>query len=192
MSGGGMSVEEFVAWALSLEDPRFWELHDGRAVQRPASWWEDGLLKTGILGQLWPASERDAAHEVFGPGLLVPVGPRTASEPHFTVVPRAGIDEDSPVVRDPLVVIEAPRRDARAEHWGPRLRAYAGLPSVRHVVAVHAAARAALHLRRVEAGAEAGAIAGRFLRDGVITLEPFDAALDLDALWARLDRRGGG
>ena len=184
---GGMSVEEFVAWALALEDPRFWELHEGEPVQRPASWVEDGLIKTEVLGQLHPAFEHDAEHEFFGPGLLVPVAERTATEPHFTVVPRVGPDWDSPVVRDPVVVIEVPRRDGRAEYWAPRLRAYAGLPSVLHVVAVHAAVRTALHLRC----SEAGAITGRFLRSGTITLEPFDAVLDVDALWARLDRRGG-
>ena len=185
---GGMSVEEFVAWALALEDPRFWELHDGEPTQRPASWVQDGILKTEVLGQLHPAFAHDPAHEFFGPGLLVPVAERTATEPHFTVVPRATLDWDSPVVRDPVVVIEVPRRDARAEYWLPRLRGYAGLPSVLHVVAVHASARVALHLRRTEAGA----VSGRCLRRGIITLEPLDAALDLDALWARFNRRGSG
>ena len=188
MSGGGMNLEAFLDWALALPDPRFWELHDGEPTQRPASWVEDGLIKTEVLGQLHRAFEDDPAHEFFGPGLLVPVAERTATEPHFTVVPRATLDWDSPVVRDPVVVIEVPRRDARAEHWAPRLRGYAGLPSVLHVVAVHAAARAALHLRRTEAGA----VSGRFLRSGIIVLEPFDAVLDVDALWSRLNRRGSG
>lgn len=182
------TIEAFVEWALGLEDPRFWELRDGRAVQRPASWVEDGLARTEVLGQLWPSFQEDEELELFGPGLLVPTGPRTAIEPHFVVVPRAGLDGDSVVVRDPLVVVEVPRRDARAEHWLPRLRGYALLPSVRHVLAVHPRARAALHLRREGQGAGPGAVAGRVLRGGVVRLDPLAAALDLDTLWARLDK----
>ena len=175
-------------WALALEDPRFWELHDGEPVQRPASWWEDGIAKTGILGQLWPVFRDDPEHEFLGSGLLVPVAERTAIEPHFIISPRTGLDWDSPVVRDPVVVIEVPRRDARAEHWAPRLLSYVRLPSIRHVVAVHASARTTLQLRRTEAGA----VEGQIRRGGIIALDPLDVVLDLDALWPRLDRRTVG
>ena len=183
-----MSVEAFVAWSLALEDPRRWELHDGQPAQRPGSWFADGLAKTEVLVQLMEALEDDERREVLGFGPLVIVGKHTAVEPHFVITPRAGVDPDDVVLRDPLGIVEVIRADGRAEHWVPRLLAYIQLPSVRHVVGVHAAARMALHLRRTDPGA----VTAHILRGGVIALDPPGVALDLDRVWRRLDRRGGG
>ena len=188
MSGQDMTIDEFIEWSLTLEEPKLWELHGGRPVRRPGSWFEDGVAKTEILGQLVDALENDAEHEVLGFGPLVVTGERTAVEPHMVILPRAVIDWDSFFLSDPVVIIEVPRADGLAEHWVPRLLSYARLPSVRHVVAVHPAARTALHLSR-EAD---GPVTGRLLRAGGVTLDPPGVALDVDALWARLDRRSGG
>ena len=169
-------------------DPKRWELHDGRPTQRPASWWHDGVVKSALLVQLHAALENDPTHEVLGFGPLVITGPNTAVEPRLVIVPRAKVDWDDVVLRDPVAVVEVQRADGRAEYWAPRLRAYAALPTVQHVVAVHAIARTALHLRR----AADGAIAGRLLRGGAVEFDPLSVSLDLDRAWARLERRGGG
>lgn len=136
------------------------------------------------------ALDGDAVYEVLGFGPLVVVDEFTAVEPHLVIVPRAAVDWDSVVLPDPVAIVEVPRADGRAEYWVPRLRAYAMLPTVRHVVAVHAAAQVALHLRRTAAGT----ISGRALRGGMIVLDPLSLSLDLDQAWSRLDRRrdGGG
>ena len=183
-----MSVEAFVRWSLALPDPRRWELHDGRPGRRPGSWGADGLVKTEVLVQLMGALEDDERHEILGFGPLVVVDEHTAVEPHFVITPHAGVDPDDVVLRDPLGIVEVIRADGRAEHWVPRLLAYVQLPSVRHVVGVHAAARTALHLRRTGPGA----VTAHILRGGVVALDPPGVALDLDQAWARLDRRGGG
>ena len=177
-----------IAWSLTLEEPKLWELHGGRPIRRPGSWFEDGVAKTEILGQLVDALEGDAEHEVLGFGPLVVTGERTAVEPHMVILPRAVIDWDSFFLSDPVVIVEVPRADGLAEHWVPRLLSYARLPSVRHVVAVHPHVRTALHLRCM--GAEV--ISGRFLWGGVIVFDPLSVSLDLDRVWARLNRRGGG
>ena len=187
MSGQGMTIGEFVEWSLTLEEPKLWELHEGRPVRRPGSWFEDGRAKTEILGQLVDALEGDAEHEVLGFGPLVVTGERTAVEPHMVILPRAVIDWDSFFLSDPVVIIEVPRADGLAEHWVPRLLSYARLPSVRHVVAVHPHVRTALHLRCMKAEV----VSGRFLRGGTVDLAPPGVALDLDRAWARLERRGG-
>ena len=184
---GRMTIEEFVKWSLALPDPKRWELHDGRPTQRPASWWADGVAKTELLVQLDAALEADPTYELLGFGPLVVTGPATAVEPHLLVVPRAEVDWDDVILRDSVTVVEVVRADGSAGYWLPRLRAYLALPTVRHVVAVHAAARTALHLRR----AADDAIMGRVLRGGVMELDPPGVALDLDRAWARLDRRGG-
>ena len=188
MTGGGMTIEEFVKWSLALPDPKRWELHDGQPTQRPASWWHDGVAKGELLVQLHAALEADPTYELLGFGPLLVTGPATAVEPHLLIVPRAGVDWDDVILRDPVTVVEVVRADGGAGYWLPRLRDYLGLPSVRHVVAVHAAARTALHLRR----AADGAIMGRVLRGGTVELAPPGVALDLDHVWARLDRRSGG
>ena len=188
MSGQGMTIDEFIEWSLSLQESKLWELHEGRPVRRPGSWFEDGRAKTEILGQLVDALEGDAEHEVLGSGPLVVTGKRTAVEPHMVILPRAVIDWDSFFLSDPIVIVEVPRADGLAEHWVPRLLSYARLPSVRHAVAVHPHVRTALHLRCMRAEV----VSGRFLRGGVIALDPPGVALDVDALWARLDRRRGG
>lgn len=157
---GPMTIEEFVKWSLALPDPKRWELHDGRPTQRPASWWADGAAKGELLVQLHAALENDPTHEVLGFGLLVITGEATAVEPHLVIVPKAGVDWDDVVLCDPVAVVEVQRADGRAEYWMPRLRAYAMLPTVRHVVAVHAAARVALHLRGTAAGTITGRICG--------------------------------
>ena len=182
-----MTIEAFIAWSSALDDPKRWELHSGVPAQRPASWWLDGVLKSEVLSQLHGALEGDPDHELLGFGPLLVVGPATAVEPHLAIVPRNAVDWDSFVLPDPVAVVEMPRADGRAEYWGPRLRAYLALPTVRHVVAVHAAARTALHLRH----AADGTIAGRVLRGGTVELDPLSVSLDLDRVWARLDRRGG-
>ena len=187
MNGQGMTIDAFVRWSLALKDPKRWELHEGRPVQRPGSSWEDGIAKTELLDQLADALEGDAEHEVLGFGPLVVVGERTAVEPHLVITPRAKVDWDSVFLDEPVVIVEVPRRDAHAEHWAPRLLSYARLPSVRHVVAVHPHARMALHLRRTEVGA----VSGRFLSGGAVALDPWGVVIDLDALWSRLDRRRG-
>lgn len=188
MSGDDMTVDEFIAWALALPDPRRWELHDGRPARRPGSWMADGLAKTEALVQLMDALEDDPKHEVVGFGPLLVTGERTAVEPHLVVVPRNRQHPEDVVLHEPFAVVELPQADGTARHWLPRLRAYAMLPTVRHVVAVHAAARTAVHLRR-EAD---GTITGRVLRGGSIALDPLPVALDLDGIWARPDRRAGG
>ena len=188
MTEGGMTIEAFIAWSLALPDPRRWELHDGHPVQRPGSWGADGLIKTEVLAQLMGALEHGASHEVLGFGPLVIVDEHTAVEPHFVITPRAGVDPDDVVLGEPLGIVEVIRADGRAEHWGPRLLAYVQLPSVRHVVGVHAAARTALHLRRTGPGA----VTAHILRGGVVALDPPGVALDLDRVWGRLDRRRGG
>ena len=182
-----MSLEAFLDWALALPDPRFWELHEGEPVQRPASWWLDGRLKSEVLSQLHGALEGDPGYELLGFGPLLVVGPTTAVEPHLAIVPKDAVDWDSFVLPDPLVVVEMPRADGSVQYWLPRLRAYATLPNVQHILAVHAAARTALHLRR----AANGTMTGRVLRGGTVELAPPGVALDLDRVWARLDRRGG-
>ena len=187
MTRDGMTIEEFVKWSLALPDPKRWELHDGRPTQRPASWWADGVAKGELLVQLHTALEADQAYEVLGFGPLLVTGPATAVEPHLLIVPRAGVDWDDVILRDPVTVVEVVRADGGAGYWLPRLQAYLALSTVQHVVAVHATARTALHLRR---GAD-GAIAGRLLRGGVVALDPPGVALDLDQAWARLDRRRG-
>ena len=187
MSGGGMTLEEFIAWSSVLDDPKRWELHSGVPVQRPASWWLDGRLKSEVLSQLHGALEGDPGYELLGFGPLVVVGPTTAVEPHLAVVPRNAVDWDSFVLPDPLVVVEMPRADGSVQYWAPRLRAYATLPTVQHILAVHAAARTALHLRR----AANGTMTGRVLRGGTVELAPPGVSLDLDRVWARLDRRSG-
>ena len=139
---GRMSVEEFVAWSLVLEEPERW------------SCTTDDLR-----------------------GGRVPSGPMGCSRRRSW---------DSVVLPDLVAVVKVPRADGGAEYWSPRLRAYLALSTVRHVVAVHAAVRTALHLRC----AADGAMAGRVLRGGAVELAPPGVALDLDRAWARLDRRG--
>ena len=145
------------------------------------------MAKGELLVQLHAALEADPTYEVLGFGPLLVTGPATAVEPHLLIVPRSGVDWDDVILRDPVTVVEVVRADGGAGYWLPRLQAYLALPTVRHVVAVHAAARTAPHLRR----AAEGAIAGRLLRGNVVELAPPGVALDLDRVWARLDRRGG-
>ena len=183
-----MTIKEFVKWSLALPDPKRWELHDGRPTQRPASWWADGLAKGEFLVQLHAALETDPTYELLGFGPLLVTGPATAVEPHLLIVPRAGVNWDDVILRDPVTVVEVVRADGGAGYWLPRLRDYLALPAVQHVVAVHAAARTALHLRR----AADGAITGRVLRGGTVDLDSLSVSLDFDQAWARLERRGGG
>ena len=183
-----MTIEQFIAWSLALPDPKRCEMHGGRPSLRPASWWADGVVKGELLVQLHTALRDDPVHEMLGFGPFLVTGPATAVEPHLVIVPKGRVDGDSVVLRDPVAVVEVPRADGSAGYWLPGLRAYAMLPTVRHVVAVHPAARTALHLRRVTDGT----ITGRVLRNGVVTLDPPGVALDLEQAWARLDRRRGG
>ena len=145
------------------------------------------MAKTELLVQLHAALENDPTYEVLGFGPLVITGKATAVEPHLVIVPKAGVDWDDVVLRDPVAVVEVQRADGRAEYWTPRLRAYAMLPTVQHVVAVHAAARVAIHLRRTATST----ISGRALRGSVVALDPLPVSLDLDRVWMRLDRRSG-
>ena len=186
---GPMTVAGFVDWALALPDPKRWELTCGRPARRPRATVIEVLARGALLHQLGEG-RRDDAVLAFGSGTLVVPGPDTALDPPVVLAPRAGVDPDSPILDAPLVIGEVLPRPAPAAEWVGRLRAYTGVASVRHVVAVEPRLRLALHLRRADAGPASGTMTGRVLRGGRVDLAPTGVALNLDQLWARLDQAG--
>ena len=189
MSGDRMSVDEFIRWSTAQPDRRRWELHDGRRMRRSGSWLPDRIAKMEMMVQLHVGLMHDARHQVSGMGPLVVAGPRTALEQHLVVFPRPGTDPDDDVVREPIAVLETIRADGQAGYWPPRLAAYARLPTVRHVLAVHPTARPAIHLRREAAD---GSVAARLVRGGAVPLAPAAAVIDLHQIRAELDPPAGG
>ena len=117
--------------------------------------------------------------------MVVP-GEATALDPDLVVVPRRAVDWDACTAPEPAAIVELVRRGGGVGAWADRLRAYAELPSLRHLLVLDAWARRALHLRR--AGPGVGGWQGRTLAGGVVSLDPVPMSVDLDALWTERSR----
>ena len=182
-----MGVEAFLSWAEGKSDHKGLELHAGRVARRAPLRVRDLRLRGTVLGLLLAAEEGTGAeHVVLGPGSMVVPGEATALDPDLVVVPRRAVDWDACTAPEPVAVVELVRLGDGAAAWADRLRGYAGLPSLRHVLVLDAWARRALHLRR--AGPGSGGWRGRGLAGGVVPLDPVPVALDLDRLWGERSR----
>ena len=185
-----MTAEAFLAWAEALPDNKGLELRGGVVARRAPLRMRDLLVRGALLRELLAAEEgAEAEHVVLGPGTAVVLGETTALDPDLVVAPRAKIDWDALVAPDPVVVAELMRRGDQAADWVARLRGYAALPSLRHVLVLDAASRRALHLRRAGPGPEGWA--GGVLARGVVRLDPVRASVDLERLWAERSRVPG-
>ena len=185
-----MTAEAFLAWAEVLPDTKGRELRGGVVARRAPPRMRDLLIRGALLHELLAAEEGDEAeHVVLGPGAAVVLDETTALDPDLVVAPRAKVDWDAVTAPDPVAIVEIVRRGDRATDWVARLRGYAVLPSLRHVLVLDAAGRRALHLRRTGPGPEGWD--GRVLVRGVVRLDPVRAGVDLERLWAERSRVPG-
>ena len=178
-----MGVETFLAWAEREANHKGLEIHAGRVRRRAPLRVRDLRLRGAVLELLLAAEEGTRSeHVVLGPGSMVVPGEATALDPDLVVVPRRAVDWDACTVPEPVAIVELVRRGGGVGAWADRLRAYAELPSLRHLLVLDAWARHALHLRRTSPGL--GGWRGQGLAGGGVSFDPVPAAVDLDRLWS--------
>lgn len=109
-------------------------------------------------------------------GMAVRTDERTVYEPDALVRCGARMADDDVVVTDPVIVVEVVSPSSCNIDTGVKLVSYFRLPNLRHCLVVDIAGRAVTHHRRDEAGG----IATRILRDGMLALDPpgFEVAVE--------------
>lgn len=179
-----MTVDEFEAWYRAQPEDARYELLDGEVIRMQSERVAHGLVKTAIAGQfLNQVAARGLPCDVFGDGMAIPHGDRNWFEPDALLRCGDPLDPDQTRVADPLIIVEVTSPSTSRLDTNEKFDSYFAASSLAHYVVVVIARRAVIaHTRRGDQ------IFTQVSHTGALTLDPPGIALDLDALWAVLDR----
>lgn len=163
-----MTAEDFAHWSMRQETGRY-ELIDGVVVRMNAEQVVHGRVKLRIAKALEEALKRSGLQgEVFGDGMAVKIAERVVHEPDSLVRLGALLPDDTVLVTDPVIVVEAPSPSTGPVDTGTKLVNYFKLPAVAHYLVVNTTKRIVLHYFR---GAD-GKPAMNVVEGGHLTLDP--------------------
>ncbi len=164
----GMTVDEFVAWAMEQPRGRY-ELAGGEVVAMAPERSGHGRAKLRFARRLEEEVERlGLGCTAYGAGMTVRVDEFTAYEPDAMLRCGPDLPDDAVEVTDPLVIVEVRSRSTAGVDAGAKLADYFRLSSLCHYLIVRAEERAVIHHRRDDGGE----ITVRIVRDGDIPLDP--------------------
>ena len=177
------SVAEFHAW--HARQPERWEYVGGvPRLMAPASM-NHGLIKKNIT----------TAFDVAlgdGPCVALPDGVQVEAEDLVAqpdaVITCAPVDHATPVVREPIVIVEVLSPSSQADDTIHKLAAYTQLPSLRHYLVVWQDRRRVLHMRRT---AESEPWQTTIIGDGAIRLDPPGLELAVARIYRRTSLAAG-
>jgi Uma2 family endonuclease len=164
-----MTSDEFLAWAMDRPETEHYELVAGEVVAMAPERAAHGRTKARICQRLIEAIDRGSLScEVYVDSMAVEVDTDTVYEPDVLVRCGTPLLDNAVKILDPLIVVEVLSPSTHARDAGAKLEDYFRLPSVRHYLIVKTENRTIIHHVRDEAGN----IATRIVRDGVVPLEP--------------------
>ncbi len=179
-----MSAAEFLDWNVSQGDKRF-ELERGKPLELSAETARHALTKHEVVKEL----ERgiDLAHlecRVFPDGMQIIVDDETVRIPDAAVqcgpFDMEGLTLDKPVI---LIEVMSPSSVNRDEKH--KLLEYFQLPSVQHYLLLAPSDRYLIHFQRTD---DPEKLDTRFVREGQIDLIPPGFKIDVDRIFAEVDR----
>jgi len=162
------TADEFIEWAMAQPSGRY-ELVDGVVHAMAPERVNHARVKADAYVALRAAIKvKGAPCEALIDGVGVQVDDRTLYEPDVMVRCGPYAPGEAVKVNDPVIVVEVISPSSGRIDSGVKLEGYFSLPSVRHYLVVNSRSRVVTHHRRDDAGA----IAVRLLRDGVLALDP--------------------
>ena len=171
------TVEEFEAW--HARQPERWEFIRGEPrLMAPASM-KHSIIKRNVGFALQAAlAPRGCEALVDGPQILTD----EISAIPDVVVTCARIDLTTPVIPEPVVIVEVMSPSSEANDTGLRWLAYRKIPSLLHYLVL------SQDQRLVQVHSRAGEIwRERFVSAGVLELDQPPIRLEIDALYAATD-----
>jgi Uma2 family endonuclease len=168
------TVEEFEVW--HARQPERWEFIRGEPrMMAPASI-RHSIIKTNVGFELRNAlAEHGCAVMVDGPQILTD----EISAIPDVVVTRAPLDLTTPVITEPVIIVEVMSPSSELNDTGLKWLAYRNIPSLRHFIVFSQNQRLAhVHSRAGDIWRE------RFLSAGALELDDPPVRLELDALYA--------
>lgn len=165
----GMTVDEFIPWAMARPETEHYELIAGEVVAMAPERVGHNLAKGRVCRRLFEAVERAGVEcQVFPKGMAIQVDAHTLYEPDAFVRCGERLPDNALVVRDPLIVVELRLPSAPSIDTGLKLADYFRMPSVRHYLMLDAGRRVIIHHER---GAD-GEIGTRIVHNGRLRLDP--------------------
>jgi Uma2 family endonuclease len=171
------TVEEFRAW--HARQPERWEFIRGRPrMMAPASM-NHSIIKRNVTVPLHATlASRGCETLVDGPQILTD----EISAIPDVVVTCSQLDLTTPVIVEPVIIVEVMSPSSEQDDTGLRWLAYRNIPSLRHYLVL------SQNQRLVHVHSRAGDIwRERFLSAGTVDLDEPPLRLELDALYAATD-----
>jgi Uma2 family endonuclease len=169
------TADEFIAWALEQSTGRF-ELSNGVVVaMAPERASHNQAKLNAVIALRGAIAARGLSCRAMTDGMTVRIDGQTVYEPGALVRCGPPLPGDAIEVVDPIIVVEVVSLSSRGVDRGVKLAGYFSLPSVRHYLIADADKQIVIHHRRDEEGR----LGVRVLRDGSLTLDPPDLAIDI-------------
>lgn len=165
----GMTVDEFIPWAMARPETEHYELIAGEVVAMAPERSGHALAKGRIYRRLAEMIEAAGLPcTVYPDGMAVRVDDHTSYEPDVMVRCGDPLPDDAVVAMDPLIVVEVRSPSTASLDAGIKLAEYFRIPSLRHYLMLDVRRRVIVHHER---GAD-GDIATRIVHDGRLRLDP--------------------
>jgi Uma2 family endonuclease len=183
---GRITVEEFLAWTSQQPGSDRYELVSGEVVGMAGDRVRHNRLKFAAARAL-----DDAVHEaaqpctVFTDGVGVRIDEWTLRIPDASVQCGPEADPEAMVI-EPLIVLEVTSPSSVRSDEDHKLLEYMSVPSIQHYVIVYPGSQAIVHHQR----GEAGTIATRIMREGVLEMHPPGLRVGVDRLLTADRERG--
>ena len=176
---GRMTVEEFVAWAMTQPEGRF-ELVNGAVVAMAPERAAHARLKARVWRALDDRiRERGLPCEVLPDGMTVRIDEHTAYEPDAQVHCGEPLADDAVIVPAPVIVVEVLSPSTATRDTGAKLADYFRMASLRHYLIVRTDRPTVIHHRR----GDADVIETRVVTAGALELDPPGITLELDRIY---------
>ncbi len=179
----GMTVDEYLAWAMEQpKRPRF-ELHCGEVYSMAPERVRHALVKRDAMLELMRAVRAAGVDcEVFPDGATVVVDESTAYEPDVTVQCGGAVDLDGVTVDTPIIVVEVQSPSSASIDAATKYFGYFQVESLRHYLIVDPVRKSVAH--HVRTGP--GEIAGTTISDGALVLDPRGIEVSVEAFFASI------
>jgi Uma2 family endonuclease len=171
------TVEEFEAW--HARQPERWEFIRGEPRLMAPATVSHTIVKTNVGAELRSAlAERGCTVMIDGAQILTD----EISAIPDVVVTCSPIDHSTPVIAEPVIIVEVMSPSSEENDTGLRWLAYRNIPSLKHYLVL------SQDQRLVHVHSRAGDIwRERFLSAGALELDDPPVRLELDALYAATD-----
>ena len=164
-----MTVDEFLAWAVSQDKGRY-ELFDGRVVMQQPQTWRHAELRTRIYILLAAAVEKAGVAFYAAPdGMTVRISEHVAFEPDALLASLPKPEGSDVEIPNPVLIVEVLSPSTAKRDLAEKLAGYFRVPSVQHYLVIDPDDREVIWHRRAAADTLLPPLT---IREGLLRLDP--------------------